>query len=584
MANLVVSAVAKWNGAALKKGQKDLTSFQKATNQLAGAFAGAFAVQRITRFGKASVQAFMADEKAAKSLSIALKNTGNGFATIATEGFIARMQDTYKVLDDELRPAFQTLLTATGSITKAQEGLQLALDVSAGTTKDLASVTAALAKGYSGQTQGLSRLGAGLDKAILKTGDMEQITAALTARFKGQALGALDTYGKKMDALSIAAANSKEIIGKGLLDSIAALGGQDGISTAASAMEDLSQNVADTVYGFTLLISKAEQLIRISNAGSGALGLIGATAAGALVGGLVGGPGGALVGGATALTAARATQLTTQYGKSNREKNTPYSPTSMYFTAETAERAKLIAILKKDNATSKEKARLAALELAEKKKQAELDALKKKFDVERINLETALANSKDEAEKARLRSLLTIMDEDENAAAKRIQELDKTNQAKLNAEYLAAVSLNNLAEASRLAALGIQSITIGGVPIQDFGKKVTNEQGVANEILAKATLIEAELALKEAEAALARSTKTAQESEAAMAALAATAGGPVNYGYSAASPSFTYGANSAPVFNISTPLGTEDTMTQMLQTALQKLNRYGDSTTYAGAL
>jgi hypothetical protein len=69
MANLVVSAVAKWNGAALKKGQKDLTSFQKATNQLAGAFAGAFAVQRITRFGKASVQAFMADEKAANDES-----------------------------------------------------------------------------------------------------------------------------------------------------------------------------------------------------------------------------------------------------------------------------------------------------------------------------------------------------------------------------------------------------------------------------------------------------------------------------------------------------------------------------------
>lgn len=584
MANLVVSAVAKWNGAALKKGQKDLTSFQKATNQLAGAFAGAFAVQRITRFGKASVQAFMADEKAAKSLSIALKNTGNGFATIATEGFIARMQETYKVLDDELRPAFQALLTATGSITKAQQGLQLALDVSAGTTKSLGEVTAALSKGYSGQTQGLSRLGAGLDKAILKTGDMEQITAALTARFKGQALGALDTYGKKMDALSIAAANSKEIIGKGLLDSIATLGGQDGISTAASAMEDLSQNVADTVYGFTLLISKAEQLIRISNAGKGSLGLIGATAAGALGGFAVGGPGGALVGGALGLTAARATQLTGQYGKAAREKTTPYSPTSMYFTAETAERAKLIATLKKDNATSKEKARLAALELAEKKKQAELDALKKKFDVERINLETALANSKDEAEKARLRSLLTIMDEDENAAAKRIQELDKTNQDKLNAEYLAAVSLNNLAEASRLATLGIKSITIGGVPIQDFGSKVTNDQGVANELLAKAVMIEAELALKEAEAALARSTKTAQESEAAMAALTATAGGPVNYGYSAATPSFTYGANSAPVFNISTPLGTEETMTQMLQTALQKLNRYGDSTTYAGAL
>jgi hypothetical protein len=584
MANLIVSAVAKWNGSALKKGQKDLTSFQKTTLALGKAFASAFAVRKITQFGKASVQAFMADEKAAKSLEIALKNTGNGFATIATEGFIARLQQTYKVLDDELRPAFQTLLTATGSITKAQEGLQLALDVSAGTTKDLGSVTAALARGYAGNTQGLSRLGAGLDKAILKTGDMEQITAALTAKFQGQALGALDTYAKKMDALSIAAANSKEIIGKGLLDSIAALGGDKGIDQAAASMESLSQSVADTVYGFTLLISAVEKLGRIQDKGKGPLGLLGATAAGALGGFAVGGPGGALVGGALGLTAARATQLTGQYGKTQREKNTPYSPTSMYFTTETAERAKLVATLKKENLLIKEKNKMTAAELAAKKKQEELEALKKKFDVDRINLETALANSKDEAEKARLRSLLTIMDEDENAAAKRLADLEKTNKDKLTAEYLAAVSLNNLAEAARLAALGIKTITIGGVPIQDFPSRVTDQNGIADELLAKAVMIESEKALKEAEDAVARSIKTAQESEAAVAALAATTGGPVNYGYTAANPSFTYGANSAPVFNISTPMGTEDTITEMIQTAIQKLSRYGDSTTFAGAL
>jgi len=93
MASLIVSAVAKWNGAALKKGQKDLTSFQKTTLALGKAFAGAFAVRKITQFGKAAAAAFVADEKAAKSLAIALKNTGNGFATIATEGFIARMVD-----------------------------------------------------------------------------------------------------------------------------------------------------------------------------------------------------------------------------------------------------------------------------------------------------------------------------------------------------------------------------------------------------------------------------------------------------------------------------------------------------------
>jgi hypothetical protein len=555
MASLIVSAVAKWNGTALKKGQKDLTSFQKTTLALGKAFASAFAVRKITQFGKASVQAFMADEKAAKSLSIALKNTGNGFATIATEGFIARLQQTYKVLDDELRPAFQTLLTATGSITKAQEGLQLALDVSAGTTKDLASVSAALARGYAGNTQGLSRLNAGLDKAILKTGDMEQITAALTAKFSGQALGALDTYAKKMDALSIAAANSKEIIGKGLLDSIAALGGEDGIDQAAASMESLSQSVADTVYGFSLLISAVEKLGKIQDKGKGPLGLLGATAAGALGGFAVGGPGGALVGGALGLTAARATQLTGELGKNERLKNTPYSPTSMYFTTETAERAKLVATIKKQNVTEKEKQKLTAAELAAKKKESELDALKKKFDVDRINLETALANSKDEAEKARIRSLLTIMDEDANGAAKRMAELDTANAAKMKAELAAAESLKYLAQEAARAAAGLASIgnPSGNYSYTAAAPSFVYGAGSVPDLPSLSNMPEA--------------------------------GNPQGiYDYSASSPSFTYSPPQVNNITINTPVGTEDYLTEAMQRALQKLNRYGDSTTFAGAL
>jgi len=47
MPNLVVSAVAKWNGTALKKGERQITQFQKTTNNLAKAFAAAFATRQI---------------------------------------------------------------------------------------------------------------------------------------------------------------------------------------------------------------------------------------------------------------------------------------------------------------------------------------------------------------------------------------------------------------------------------------------------------------------------------------------------------------------------------------------------------
>ena len=557
MSSLVVSAVAKWNGAALKKGQKDLTAFQKTTLSLAKTFATVFATQKIYQFAKASVQAFSADEKAAKSLEIALKNTGNGFATIATEGFIARMQQTYKVLDDDLRPAFQTLLTATGSITKAQEGLQLALDVAAGSTADLASVSKALARGYAGNTQGLSRLNAGLDKSILKTGDMEKITAALTAKFQGQALKSLDTYAKKMDALTIAAANSKEIIGKGLLDSISALGGDDGITTAADAMETLAQNTADTIYGFSLLISKAKELGGISlgpNTGKFG-GLVASTLAGAAVGSAVGGLG-AIPGAAIGLTAGLTQQQLAAYGAKNKNTKTPFTGTSMYFTAETAARAKVTAELKKEIALAKDKNKLTAAELADKKKQAELDALKKKFDVDRINLETALLNSKDEAEKARIQGLLTIMDEDANAAAKRIADLEAADAAKMKAEIAAADNLKYLAQEADRAAKGLASL---GNPTGSYNYTAAAPSfvyGAGNVPNIPATISNA-----------------------------ADMGNPNGiYDYSSANPSFTYSPPVVQNITIEAPNGSEEYLTDAVKRAMQKLNRYGDSTTFAGAL
>jgi hypothetical protein len=575
MASLIVSAIAKWNGAALKKGQKDLTAFQKTTNQLAKAFAATFAATKIYAFGKASVKAFAADEKAAKSLAVTLKNTGNSFAVIATEGFIARMQQTYKVLDDELRPAFQTLLTATGSLTASQNGLELALNVSKGTQKDVQTVALALAKAYSGQTTALSKLGAGISAATIKSGDMNKIIAELTAKFKGQALQATKTYAGQMDALALAAQNSKENIGKGLLDSIAALAGQDGITIAADAMETLSQNVADTVYGFSLLISKAEKLIKLSNTGKSALGLIGATALGAAGGFAVGGPGGAVVGGALALTGARATQLTGQYGKQQREKKTPFSSSAYLFSVVDSERKKEADSLKKANA-----ARLAALRIAQaeadaKKKalidQANLDELKKKFDIGRINLETALANSTDEAEKARIRSLLTIMDEDASAAAKRLQELDKANNEKLRSEYLAAISLNNLAEAAKLAAMGVSTLKLGGVPITQFPSVADNP------LVAEAVVIEATIAADEASKAADDAAAIAASSEKTLADYLATIAG-LNGGSTVSTAPITNN------FDFSGTIGTTDDFTEATKRALQRLSRYGDSTTFAGAL
>ena len=342
MPNIVVAAVAKWNGTALAKGEKQLNSFQKSTNKLAKSFAAAFAVKQIAAFGKAAVMAFAADEKAAKSLAITLQNTGNGFATIATEGFIRRMQQTYKVLDDDLRPAFQTLLTATGDLSTSQDALELALNISKGTGKDLASVTAALSRGYAGNTTALSRLGAGLDKALLATGDMDKITAALASKFKGQALAATKTYAGQMDALAVSSANVKETIGKGILDALKVFSKDDSIESATTAMEDFATSIADAIVGF------AELTKSIADSPLGTL--LGKAQSNSPINLLI-----------------KALGWFGNKNKANPATTAEYSATSMYFTAETAERAKLVNTIKKQNTIENEKKRLAAAELAEKK-------------------------------------------------------------------------------------------------------------------------------------------------------------------------------------------------------------------------
>ena len=526
MANIVVAAIAKWNGSALVKGEKQLTQFQKTTNKLAKSFITLFAAQKIYAFGKASVKAFAADEKAAKSLAIALKNTGNGFATIATEGFISRLQDTYKVLDDELRPAFQTLLNATGSLTTAQKGLELALNVSKGTSASVEQVSKALAKAYGGQTTALSRLGAGLDKATLASGDMNVIMAALTDRFKGQALAATKTYAGQMDALAVSSANVKEIIGKGILDSIAALGDADGITQATAEMEKFAQSSSDALLGVSTLFGRFKNETK--------------------TGGLL----------AKGFSSFMNSGYLASVGKEARLKNAPFSPTSMYFTPEQAERAKLIATIKKQNMTEKEKQKLSAAELAAKKKQAELDQLKKKFDVDRINLETALANSTDEAEKARIRSLLTIMDEDANAAAKRMAQLDEANAAKMKAELAAADNLRYLAQEADRAARGLASIG--------------NPAGNYNYTAAAPSFVYGAGSVPDLPSGLSNMPE---------------AGNPQGiYDYSPSNPSFTYSPPTVNNFTISTPLGTEDALTETMQRVIQKLNRMGDNLSFAGAL
>jgi hypothetical protein len=147
-----------------KKADSAAAKLNKTLKNLAGTIGIAYGARAITMFGKASVKAFAEDEKAALSLARTVQNLGLGFEaqSESVNKYISALEQQTGVLDDELRPALDRLLRATLNITKAQDLLNLSLDIAAGTGKSVTQVSQSLQKAYLGQTQALGRLGVGL--------------------------------------------------------------------------------------------------------------------------------------------------------------------------------------------------------------------------------------------------------------------------------------------------------------------------------------------------------------------------------------------------------------------------------------
>lgn len=250
MANIVIDIASEFTGnKAFKQAESATDKLGKNVKKLAGALGLAFGGQQLIAFAKASVKAAAADQKAQQQLALALKNVGLERDAASAEGFIQRLQSEFGVVDDKLRPAYQALATATRDTEESQRLLNLALDISAATGKDLGSVTAALSRGYLGNTAALSRLGVGISKADLKTKSFYDITTQLAETFKGSASAAAATFQGSMDKLAVASANVQEIIGTGIIDALTTLGGNTAVNDLADDMERAALATADFIRG-----------------------------------------------------------------------------------------------------------------------------------------------------------------------------------------------------------------------------------------------------------------------------------------------------------------------------------------------
>jgi len=382
MANVVVSAIATFNGKGLAKGKKQISDFDKSAQKLGRTLTKYLGATALVAFGKSSVNAFIESEKAAVKLRTTVSNLGLSFEQSGIDNYLQKLSLQFGIVDENLIPGFQRLLIVTKDVAKAQSIFQTALDVSAGTGKDLTAVSTSLSKAYLGDNVALGRLGVGLSKAQLKSASFLEVQKTLNANFGGQASAAVQGYAGDMAKLTVAVDESKEAIGKGLLDAMKTLSGDTSIDTFTNNMIKSANVIAGAFNSIARFISTLipGNVIKVNGE----------------------------------------YKLKSELGSSKSFQS-------------------LSAINLANKTTKARKDELAIL-TASNKARSEIDKLKDKFDLERIGLMTALNAASDEETKLRIKAQIAILDNNEALAKKYNAELEAANSAMKLAQELTATT------------------------------------------------------------------------------------------------------------------------------------------------
>ena len=172
-----------------------------------------------TAFAVSAVKAAAEDEKSRKQLEQTIRSSTKATEEqiSAIDKYITKQSIATATTDEVLRPAFARLIRSTNDVTKAQDLLTLAQEISIATGKPLEAVTNALGKAYDGSNTALGKLGLGIDSATLKTKSFDEITNQLKGTYSGFIDNEATNAEFKFKQLSIAVDETKEQIGAALL-------------------------------------------------------------------------------------------------------------------------------------------------------------------------------------------------------------------------------------------------------------------------------------------------------------------------------------------------------------------------------
>jgi len=391
----------------INKARKSVDSFDKKLKTLGRTLGVTLSGAAIAAFGKKAAQAFIQDQKEAMRLTQVVKNLGLELSSPAINQYIDSLSKASGVTDSQLRPAFQALLTTTGSLTASQKALQQAVDVSVGSGIELTTVSQDLANAYIGQTRGLRKYNLGLSQAQLKTASFEEITARLNKQFSGANAAYLDTYAGKLQVLSTAAGEAQEKIGSAIIDLTMALAGTGSVDELVTKIDRMADRFVGLMDRFTEGIS----IIRAMLGAKTWSGMFKAAQ--------------------EAQVAEFNRRMKRDYMKAWEGTNIPKSAAQL-----AAERAAEAAARKRAEAIRKEQEK----QTKELKKQAALRKAGTVFDREQIELVAALKGKLTKEEETRVQAQLALLNGNEAVAKQLTEQILKAQDATGNlSKFLSAL-------------------------------------------------------------------------------------------------------------------------------------------------
>lgn len=402
MSNIRIDIASEFKDKGFKAAEKRTTSLNRKFDNLGRTAKRTFIAIAGIQALKRSVIAFAEEDRAANKLEASLRNLGLAYNTQAIEDYLEKSEKATAISKDELSPAIAGLLSTTLDAEKSMRLLNLAMDISASTGRDLTSITTALSRAYNGNYASLGKLQTAFTSAELEAMGFEASVSALNTQFAGAAKNNADTYAGKIDNMKIAFGDLAEEVGAGIVAFLESLGDGD-YDKGLQKLVDFGTAIGNVFRRAGLTIEYTKALLNTGfriDAGE-----------------------------QFKLDELRAQLANPQMGEFGVNRGV------------VRDYAKQLELQKK---IVREREKAAKLTEKDRKNQLALNRAKAVFDIEKIQIEAALQGKITEEERTRLLLMKAILEEDVNKAEKLTAKLATIqNQTLELAEALTTLEAND---------------------------------------------------------------------------------------------------------------------------------------------